>query len=41
MLLTPTELWCLAFIEEEENAVYIGSPDHFWEKRVGKQSQKY
>ncbi|KZO01399.1 nuclease-related domain-containing protein [Bacillus badius] len=37
LVLTPTEAWCLTFLEEEDQAVYIGSADHFWAKRNGKE----
>ncbi|MBS4202532.1 NERD domain-containing protein [Lederbergia citrea] len=40
LLLTPTEIWCLAFLESEENAAYIGSTDHFWLKRSNDQDSK-
>lgn len=39
MVITPTELWCISFIEEEENAVFVGSHEHFWLKR-GKKGEK-
>ncbi|MFK2824711.1 nuclease-related domain-containing protein [Bacillus sp. B190/17] len=35
ILLTPTEAWCLTFLEEEEQSVYIGSGERFWMKRSG------
>ena len=37
ILLTPTEAWCLSFLEEEEHAVYMGSTEHFWSKRSGEE----
>lgn len=40
VLLTPTELWCLTFLEEETEAVYYGSSDRFWVKKVGKKEKK-
>ncbi|QVY60731.1 NERD domain-containing protein [Cytobacillus gottheilii] len=39
MVITPTELWCISFLEEEENAVFVGSQEHFWLKR-GKNGEK-
>ncbi|WP_080844382.1 hypothetical protein [Cytobacillus gottheilii] len=39
MMITPTELWCISFLEEEENAVFVGSQEHFWLKR-GKNGEK-
>lgn len=40
LLLTPTDIWCLAFLEEEEDAVYIGSNDHFWSMKIGDRETK-
>lgn len=40
LLLTPTELWCLTFLEEENRAVYFGSSDRFWIKKIGKKEKK-
>ncbi|HEY9577376.1 MAG TPA: NERD domain-containing protein [Pseudobacillus sp.] len=37
ILLTPTEAWCLSFLEEEEQAVYMCSTEHFWSKRSGEE----
>lgn len=33
ILLTPTDTWCITFLEEEDSAVFIGSNDRFWLKR--------
>lgn len=33
ILLTPTDSWCITFLEEEDSAVFIGSNDRFWLKR--------
>ena len=40
LLLTPTEVWCLAFLEEEEDAAFAGSNDNFWLKRIGDSEYK-
>ena len=40
LLLTPTEIWCIVFLEEEEDAAFVGSMDHFWVKRIGNSEHK-
>ncbi|MGF2617454.1 NERD domain-containing protein [Rossellomorea vietnamensis] len=35
LLLTPTDIWCLTFMEEENEAAYIGSQERFWIKKSG------
>lgn len=40
IMITPTEVWCISFLEEEDQAVYIGSKDRFWIKRTQKQEKK-
>lgn len=30
LLLTPTDIWCLSFIEHEKDVAYIGSNGNFW-----------
>ncbi|WP_338750758.1 NERD domain-containing protein [Bacillus sp. FJAT-52991] len=40
ILLTPTEAWCLTFLEEEDQSVYIGSTERFWMKRYGEREAK-
>ncbi|WP_409251694.1 NERD domain-containing protein [Bacillus sp. SCS-153A] len=40
LLLTPTEIWCLTFLEEEEGAAYIGSKERFWLKKWGDRDMK-
>lgn len=40
IIITPTETWCLAFLEEENQAIFTGSKGHFWQKRLkGKESK--
>jgi hypothetical protein len=40
ILLTPSEAWCITFLEEEDLSVYIGSPDRFWEKKRNTKESK-
>lgn len=40
ILITPTELWCLSFLEEEKEAVFIGSKERFWIKRAKGKEKK-
>ncbi|MED1203151.1 NERD domain-containing protein [Heyndrickxia acidicola] len=40
LLVTPTDIWCLVFIEEEKDEVYIGSTEHFWVKRSSRAERK-
>lgn len=40
ILLTPTEVWCLSFLEKEELAVFVGSNERFWIKRNQEQEEK-
>ncbi|TYR77023.1 NERD domain-containing protein [Rossellomorea vietnamensis] len=40
LLLTPTEIWCLTFMEEEDEAAYIGSQERFWLKKSGNRASK-
>ncbi|RLQ97886.1 NERD domain-containing protein [Falsibacillus albus] len=40
ILITPTTLWCLTLLEHKAGDVFIGSKEHFWEKRSGKDSSK-
>ncbi|WP_175990636.1 nuclease-related domain-containing protein [Bacillus sp. Marseille-Q1617] len=35
ILITPTGIWCLSFLEFEDGTAYIGSGDRFWEKKWG------
>lgn len=38
--ITPTETWCITFLEAEENAVFQGGNEHFWTKRIGQLEKK-
>ncbi|MBP3038882.1 NERD domain-containing protein [Bacillaceae bacterium Marseille-Q3522] len=40
ILISPTEVWCLSFIEAEDDSVFIGSKEHFWEKRFRDDNKK-
>jgi hypothetical protein len=40
ILLTPTDVWCITFLEEENSAVFVGSNDRFWLKRVQNEEKK-
>lgn len=40
ILLTPTDTWCITFIEEEDSAVYLGSNDRFWTKKSANGEKK-
>ncbi|WP_421380621.1 NERD domain-containing protein [Bacillus salacetis] len=40
LLLTPTDIWCLTFLEEEDGAAYIGSQERFWLKKWGDRDMK-
>ncbi|PFA69846.1 hypothetical protein CN378_02410 [Bacillus sp. AFS015802] len=35
ILITPTGIWCLTFLEFEEGTAYIGSGERFWLKKWG------
>ncbi|MBP2241462.1 hypothetical protein J2Z40_002025 [Cytobacillus eiseniae] len=34
IIITPTGIWCVSILEEENDAVFIGSKERFWVKRV-------
>lgn len=40
IFITPMEVWCITFLEEEKDAVFLGSNDRFWLKRSNKQEKK-
>lgn len=40
IILTPTATWCVTFLENEDQAVYIGSNDKFWVKKHPQKSEK-
>ncbi|KGR87781.1 nuclease-related domain-containing protein [Lysinibacillus odysseyi] len=40
LILTPTDCYIVKVLEEENLAVYVGSGDRFWTKKVGKKEKK-
>lgn len=40
ILLTPTDVWCITFVEAEDSAVFVGSSERFWLKRTQKGDRK-
>ncbi len=40
IMLTPTDVWCITFLEEQNDAVFIGTADRFWSKRHGETETK-
>lgn len=40
IILTPLEAICISFLEFENDAVFVGSEEHFWEKRYGEEREK-
>jgi hypothetical protein len=40
ILVTPTDVWCISFLEDEDMTVFVGSNDHFWVKRNQEQEHK-
>lgn len=40
IMITPTEVFCITFLEEDNQAVYIGSKERFWIKRIQNQEKK-
>lgn len=34
IIISPTGVWCISFVEEEDLSVFIGSKERFWLKRV-------
>lgn len=40
ILVTPTEVWCLSFLEMEDLAVFVGSNERFWTKRNQEKEEK-
>ena len=40
IIMTPTECICVTVLEQEEQAVYVGSSERFWMKKVGKLDKK-
>ncbi|MDQ0215744.1 hypothetical protein J2S13_002164 [Oikeobacillus pervagus] len=40
LLITPTEVWCISFLEDGHEATFVGSNDRFWTKKIGEQEEK-
>ncbi len=40
ILITPTGIWCLTFLEFEDGTAYIGSGERFWLKKWGENEAK-
>ncbi|MGE6259399.1 NERD domain-containing protein [Heyndrickxia sporothermodurans] len=40
ILITPTEVWCLVFLEEDKDSVFLGSNERFWTKRTNRSESK-
>ena len=40
ILLTPTDCWCLTWLEAEKDAAFIGSKERFWTKKTGSLESK-
>ena len=40
IIMMPTECVCITMIENEDQAVFVGSSDRFWLKKVGKDERK-
>lgn len=40
ILITPTDVWIISFLEEENQAVFLGSGERFWMKRYKDKEEK-
>lgn len=40
IILSPTGVWCISLLEEEDSSVFIGSKERFWVKRVNGEEKK-
>lgn len=40
VIITPLHIWCVTFLEEQDEAVFAGSPERFWVKRFGAAESK-
>lgn len=40
VIITPIEVWCLTFLEEQDDAVFSGTEERFWTKRYGDAESK-
>ncbi|MFO3787329.1 hypothetical protein ACKOKD_00895 [Bacillus mojavensis] len=39
VIISPLDIYCVSFIDAEEDSVYIGSKHRFWEKKTGSQTE--
>lgn len=40
ILISPTDIWCISFLEKEDSAVFVGSSERFWLKRNQQKEEK-
>ncbi|WP_338449151.1 nuclease-related domain-containing protein [Niallia oryzisoli] len=40
ILISPTEVWCITFLEDHDSAVFIGSNQKFWDVRTNRNVKK-
>jgi hypothetical protein len=40
ILITPADIWCISFLEEEDLSVFSGSSERFWVKRNNREEKK-
>lgn len=40
VMITPLHIWCISFLEEQDDAAFTGSPERFWVKRFGEKESK-
>ncbi len=40
VLISPTDIWCITFIEDQDQSVFIGSKEKFWEVRNQRKVRK-
>lgn len=40
ILITPTDVWIISFLEQEKQAVFLGSGERFWMKRYKEKEEK-
>jgi len=40
LLITPTAIWCIKFLEEGEQSVYLGTKENFWKVRTANEEKR-
>ena len=40
VIISPLEIYCVSFLEAEEDSVYIGSKNRFWDKKTASQTSE-